>query len=305
VDLALVVAAFNGTHNGTLGEQALHALQQTHGYMTFNSNKLGILSNWRQALFLRRAETPNRKTLEYYLIKLEGPGQPMSMLKAWVGMILLGEADWFYASPGRNFGTTTTAWKERKGAVQNAGDYHMLPKSGDYECLALEFRLCHFILSSARRGSIGCVVDARLLAPSVGKRDLLVVCKVVDILRYPDGAGALERESHAYAALYDLQGHVIPTLYGFYEVWGILRLLALEPVGDAIPEDEQIDQTLRTKMKAALQRIHDAGFVHGDIARRNFCRRASGVVFLVDLERCQLAGSPSELEDEMNEVDGL
>ena len=98
---------------------------------------------------------------------------------------------------------------------------------------------------------------------------------------------------------------LIPTLYGFYEVWGILRLLALEPVGNAIPEDEQINRTLRMKMKVALQCVHNAGYVHGDIARRNFCRRANGVVFLVDLERCQRAENQSELDDEMNEVDRL
>jgi tRNA A-37 threonylcarbamoyl transferase component Bud32 len=124
-------------------------------------------------------------------------------------------------------------------------------------------------------------------------------------LRYPDAADFLAREVRAYAALEHLQGNVIPKLYGFYEIWGILRLIALQPVGDAIPEDEQIDQTLRTKMKTALQCIHLAGFVHGDIARRNFCRRANGVVFLVDLERCRCSRNQSELDDEMNEVDGL
>jgi thiamine kinase-like enzyme len=75
---------------------------------------------------------------------------------------------------------------------------------------------------------------------------------------------------------------VIPTLHGFYQVWGFLQFLALEPVGNA-----------------------NAGFIHGDIARRNFCRTDSGDVFLVDLERCQPSGNPSELGDEMDQVDGL
>jgi hypothetical protein len=77
--------------------------------MTFNNNKFGILTNWQRALFLRRAETSDRKTLEYYLVELDGPGH-ISMLKAWVGMVLLAEDNWFYASPtissappGRNF----------------------------------------------------------------------------------------------------------------------------------------------------------------------------------------------------------
>ena len=98
---------------------------------------------------------------------------------------------------------------------------------------------------------------------------------------------------------------MIPTLYGFYNVWGIPRLLALEPVGKAISEDEEIDQTLRMKMKAALQGIHTAGFVHGDVVRRNFCRTEEGRIFLVDLEMCRRVENPSELVDEMNKVDGL
>lgn len=96
---------------------------------------------------------------------------------------------------------------------------------------------------------------------------------------------------------------MISTLYGFYEVWGILQYLALEPVGNAISEDEQIDQTLRTNMKAALRRIHDAGYTHDDIARRHFCRTDNGDFFLVDLDRCGPSGDPYELDDEMDQVD--
>ena len=70
---------------------------------------------------------------------------------------------------------------------------------------------------------------------------------------------------------------MIPTLYGFYQIWGILHLLALEPVGDAIGEDEPIDETLREKMRDALRCVHNAGFVHGDIARRNFVGEAVGM----------------------------
>jgi hypothetical protein len=76
---------------------------------------------------------------------------------------------------------------------------------------------------------------------------------------------------------------------GFYELWGILRFQgdALEPVGDAIPEDEGLDKNFRRKMRSALQRIHEAGY-GGDIAHRNYCRTKSGNVFLVDVRRCKL-----------------
>ena len=263
-------------------------------------------------MFLRRAEISNRKTLEYYLVELNRAGRPISMLKALVGMVLLAEDDWFYSSPtpssgprGRIFGDSSAAWKDRKAAVNVAKGDHMQPINGAYQCPAIDFCLCNFDLSSACRGANGCVVTALLLSPSSRLCDLHVVCKVVDALRYPDAASSLDYEARAYAALQDLQGQVIPKLYGFYEVWVILRFLALEPVGKAIPEGEQINQTVRTNMKAALQRIHNLGYIHGDIARRNFCRKISGQVFLVDLERCQRFVDPSELDDEMDQVDRL
>lgn len=47
-----VVEAFNGTRDDTLSKQSLEALQQIYGYMTFNDNRFGILTNWQRALFL-------------------------------------------------------------------------------------------------------------------------------------------------------------------------------------------------------------------------------------------------------------
>ncbi|KAF8808861.1 hypothetical protein BYT27DRAFT_7095411 [Phlegmacium glaucopus] len=84
--------------------------------MTFNNNKSGILTNWKHALFLHLAETLDCKALNYYLVTLDGP---ISMLKAWVGMILLVEDGWFYASPTvsnlappeQTFMTSAAAWQ--------------------------------------------------------------------------------------------------------------------------------------------------------------------------------------------------
>ncbi|KAF8229656.1 hypothetical protein L208DRAFT_1479798 [Tricholoma matsutake] len=228
-DLVNLVTAFNCTHDDALSQQSLHALKQTYGYMTFNNNRFGILTNWKHALFLCHAETPDCKTL--------------------------------------------TAWKDRKAAVGITERYHMQPINGAYQCLAIDFCLCHFDLSSACCGA-----------------------NVVDALCYPDAASSLDDEACAYAALQDLQGK---------EVWGILQFLALEPVSNAISEDKHIDQTLCTNMKVALQRIHHAGYTHGNIAHCNSCRTDSGDIFLVDLERCQPSGDPSELDDEMDQVDRL
>jgi hypothetical protein len=303
VNLADIPAAFDKSCRDTLTPQSLDALEQIYGYMAFNNNKFGILTNWQRALFLRRAERPNGKTLEYYLVELDGSANsPISMLKAWVGMVLLAEDDCSYVPTcylARNFGTSAPSLEQQK----NTDGYRMRPINGEYQPLPLH--LCHFDLSSARRGATGCVLNGRFPQPYLGKDDLHVIYKVVDVLRYPDAADWIEDEARAYAALRHLQGQVIPTLYGFYEVWGIIHFLVLEPVGNAIREDEEIDQTLRIKMQAALRHVHDAGFVHGDIARRNFCRTEKGDVFLVDLELCKAAKNQSELSSEMEEVDKL
>jgi hypothetical protein len=55
-DLTYVVEAFDGTRDDTLSKHSLEALQQIYGYMTFNNNEFGILTNWQRALFLRGVE---------------------------------------------------------------------------------------------------------------------------------------------------------------------------------------------------------------------------------------------------------
>jgi hypothetical protein len=282
--------------------------------MTFNNNKFGILTNWKWALFLRRAEVAGRQTLDFYTVELDG-NQDISMLKAWVGMVLLVDSDWFYASPtlsspppDRTFRTAHTAQEHQRTAINNAQQYRMQPVNGDYECCTLDFRLCLFDLSTARHGQNGCVIETRLVLPPhmLGSniRTCKAICKIVDAMRYPNAVGLLDAEVRAYAALKTLQGKVIPKLYGSYIVWGILRLIALQPVGRAIAENEPISQQLRRKMKKALHCIHNAGYVHGDVARRNFCMTESGHIFLVDLERCRNTTNEAEFLTEMNIVDG-
>ena len=70
--------------------------------MTFNENKFGILTNWQLVWFFRRAETEDRKTLEDYSLRLDeasAASAQMSMLKTWVGTVLLADDSWVYASP--------------------------------------------------------------------------------------------------------------------------------------------------------------------------------------------------------------
>ena len=119
--------------------QSVDALFQLYGYMTFNDNKYGILNNMEHAWFFRRVETPNGrgKTLEYYgPINFDSDHSP-SMLKAFVGIILLAEtasSTWFHSSPtsanapqGRYFGGSIAGDRGRDAAVAQAQSYKSKP----------------------------------------------------------------------------------------------------------------------------------------------------------------------------------
>jgi hypothetical protein len=282
--------------------------------MTFNDNKYGILSNMQYAWFFQCVQTASGKgrTLQYYGpidIDVDSVHTP-SMLKAFVGTILLAEtaSTWFHTSlsdidspPDRYFRSSNTAIRDRDIAIVQAQSYNSTPVAGSYPVLPLDPRLCHFNRSSVCHSpERGWTLKATLERSS---SNLKVFCKIVDLFWSCDAVSALDTEARNYAALQNLQGVVIPQVHGYYTVWGLLKLLALEVVGTAIPEDVPIDAEMRMQMKSALSHIHSAGYVHGDIARRNFCKRGKGI-FLVDLETLAV-GSSIEMEDELAIVDTL
>jgi hypothetical protein len=77
----------------------------------------------------------------------------------------------------------------------------------------------------------------------LARSNLNVFCKIVDLFQRRDSIDALNTEVYNYATLQNLQGTVIPRVRGYYNGWGLLRLLALE---DVSTEDGSIDtQTKR------------------------------------------------------------
>jgi hypothetical protein len=277
--------------------------------MTFNNNKYGVLTNLTRAWFFQRVE--DGRTLHYAgPINLHNPPGSFSMLKAYVGIVLLAEKKPFHASPvldarppGRLFASTgPTALKQRRIAVKKAGNYTAPIKDGAYECLDLDFRLCDFRCSTARHTVRGFTVETELLH-SHPTRDFIVMCKAVDMFQNHAAVAALKRESHIYLSLRNLQGRFIPKVHGYFSIWGILRFLALQHVGEPIG-DGPISSSQRHKMKASLSHIHQAGYIHGDIERRNFCIKGRKV-FVIDLEFCMETQDQNLMDAEMNVIDTL
>jgi hypothetical protein len=300
--LADLVGYFNKRNPSVLERQSMDAVYQVYGYMMFNENKYSILSNMQHAWFFQHAE--GGQTLRYYgPIDIDPVSSP-SMLKAFVGIIWLANDSWFHSSPtpGRYFGPSPTGARQRATALRQAHHYRSGIVAGSYDVWQLDPRLCHFDRSSIRHAPRhGFTLKAKLETGILTRED--VFCKVVDLFRAQDSIDSLDMEVRNYATLKDLQGIAIPRVCGYYDIWGLLRVLVLEDVGTAIPEGQQIGVQMRTKMKAALSRIHLAGYVHGDIARRNFCTKGNAV-FLVDLETL-VPGTLVERTNELAVIDAL
>ena len=254
----------------------------------------------QHAWFFQRLE--GGQTLRYYgPIGIDSANSP-SMLKAFVGIILLANDTWFHSSPTPDHPLPGRHFRQRATALRQAHHYRSRVVAGSYDVLQLDPRLCHFDRSSIRHAPrYGFTLKAKLETGMLTRED--VFCKVVDLFRAQDSIDSLDMEVRNYATLKDLQGIAIPRVCGYYEIWGLLRVLVLEDVGTAIPEGQQIGVRMRTKMKAALSRIHLAGYVHGDIARRNFCTKGNAV-FLVDLETLGL-GTRVEKRNEVAAIDAL
>jgi len=289
--------------------QSIEALQQLYGYMTFNDNKYGVLTNWEQAYFFQRVETADSRgrTLHCYgPVALDADSGP-SMLKAFVGIILLAdaEANCNLAPCNRHFDTSTlTGRQDGDRAVIRAGSYNPTAVNGSYPIIELDPRLCRFDRSFVRHTpQRGFTVKATLMRGGILTADLQIFCKIIDLAQRGDSLDMLNTEVQNYAILQHLQGQVIPQVRGYYDIWGLLRLLALEDVGTAIPAAGPISATTRREMRSALARIHAEGYVHGDIERRNFCKRGT-TVFLVDLERLR-RGTPDEMVAELAQLNAL
>ena len=209
-------------------------------------------------------------------------------------MVLLAEKDWFYALPTPNFlPPSESALKEQKKAIRLAGTCRATNLGKKH------MGYCHWIFVFATLYLAQLVLQKMdVLYEQNFAKNLWINCQsYARLSTHYDTLLllSLQAEANSYAALRILQGVAIPRVYGLYNVWGILHVLALQLVGEPI-QSRQLTPPLCQKMKAALGHIHKAGYVHGDISLCNFCEREDGMVFIVDLEKCRRSTNKSEMQ---------
>ena len=138
------------------------------------------------------------------------------------------------------------------------------------------------------RGRVGSVYRKTI-------RGVDVVCKVLRIGErenedeWREVLGEMQREHEAYNRLEALQGKVVPRFLaeGGY-LGGCVQLLATEYAGASLDDHEDvaalpIARDVATRALAALDAVHAAGVLHGDVALRNFVmREVDGAVLVLD-----------------------
>lgn len=113
----------------------------------------------------------------------------------------------------------------------------------------------------------------------------------------------LIREAAAYGSMNTLQGRVVPQLLALGLIEGGGGCFMATTVVQGSPLDKvRMTPALASAATAAVQQLHDHGFIHGDLALQNLiaCTTADGStkVMLVDLARARSA-QPAECAAEM------
>jgi len=137
------------------------------------------------------------------------------------------------------------------------------------------------------------------------------VMKLVDAYKDPAGADLLRHEENTYMALKDLWGLALPSLVGSGRVSLGREMLAITYEGksldriDNVLTEKQLT-TLKEKARASLAKLHERGYLHGDIAARNIVYDSGrDTVRLIDLGLAAKAESPAEHEAELQQLDDV
>lgn len=125
-----------------------------------------------------------------------------------------------------------------------------------------------------------------------------------------DARYTLEGEGEVYAALHMLQGDAIPrvTACGIDEMLN-LAVFATEQCGTSMSEMQPRKRKehggvrkLYWKAALCLEKIHAAGFIHGDVALRNIVVDSASNVKFIDLQNSERSRSDSLREEEFDDL---
>ncbi|KAK6531334.1 hypothetical protein TWF281_008145 [Arthrobotrys megalospora] len=128
----------------------------------------------------------------------------------------------------------------------------------------------------------------------VGQLRRNVIFKVYD-LSIVEIADVCRDELNAYAALTPIQGTHVPRIWAVGTLYGIYRVIAMQPCGEPVPEPPP--PQFYEQAPILFQAIHSHGVVHNDIDLRNFMVSHGHQYWVIDFNSAKI-GTPAQIKSE-------
>ncbi|KAK6515448.1 hypothetical protein TWF506_007783 [Arthrobotrys conoides] len=309
-----IITTFNQQRNRILTQprgrgrrtqnELLRAVSQAFAHMHINNVSYGVLTTYHSTYFFKRIDSEGKypRLLVSPLIRRTDMGES-SLVAAFVGLAALafreGHGVAALGTPSQicrvldaNPGTSRQHLVVDSPAYAQPLDGHTrrVRRSGPPARVRVWFS--EFLsrnLASTFRGVL-----------EVGQVPRDVVFKVYD-LSIPEVADVCADELKAYAALTPIQGTIVPKIWVVGTLYGIYRVIAMDPCGEPVPEPPPPE--FYEQAPVLFRAIHSHQVVHNDIDLRNFLV-SHGQYRVIDLNSAKI-GTPAQIEREDRYLENL
>ncbi|KAI3658610.1 hypothetical protein MP638_006392 [Amoeboaphelidium occidentale] len=265
--------------SGTVKEKGkiIRALEQIYVYMTINRYRYGVLTNYNDTCFLKKIDvptSPHRSVLWVSPVIKCSQRAPYTLMSAWIYLLLLIEqgTDWIYSSP--------------HSSLVASPDVNVLREHSNrarrYTAKNLEgLTKWTGIITRSQAGAVAAGTYLNVQN---------VVFKTIDLTKRENALAQFDHEVSVYKELESLQGTVIPTLYAYGNIGGLLQVIVLENVGRCITSDEF--QMRKDEVYEAIKKINDLGIMHGDLRLPNIMVDQENCIRIIDFGFSEKVGGP-------------
>ena len=271
------------------------AVNQVHGYQSFNCLRYSVLATQHVLHCLRRDDEFSSMLLVSDPIPLSGincNGTNISYLTCWLFMLMSSHENGVYSSPA---GTPIANYPNDLQLIQvNA------PKQKLYELRTINSRQIHFTSKVIGKGAFATVVPGEIFQSG------LIVFKLYDSFHDIACVEVSKTEVSIYKKLRSAQGRYIPKFYGYFNFHGII-ILALEDCGRCLKGDEY--PTYASQINDTIHTLGKLGFKHDDLKMRdnvypNILINNKGEIRFIDFQRNEFEANDVEANDvEANAVE--
>ncbi|KAK6356371.1 hypothetical protein TWF718_000732 [Orbilia javanica] len=286
--------------------ELLRAVSQTFAHMHINNVLYGVLTTYHSTYFFKKIDGDGKypRLLVSPIIRRTDIGEN-SLFAAFVGLAVLafrqGNRASAHGTPGPFYRVLDVSPSTSHQHLVSDGPIGTKPLDGDARRVRrgrgdppprVRVRFLDFLsrnLASTVRGVL-----------EVDRVPREVVFKIYD-LSIPEVADVCADELKAYDALTPIQGTIVPKVWVVGTLYGIYRVIAMDPCGEPVPEPPPPE--FYEEAPELFRAIHELNVVHNDIDLRNFLVSRSRYR-VIDFNSAKI-GTPAQIEREERYLETL